>query len=69
MELPRYRSSRQVAAELEVHIGTLRRWEREGRIPLATRRNGLRVYSPTDVETIKRAVFAIPQRGEREGHE
>lgn len=47
----------QAAGAVGVHPGTLRSWERAGVIPPATRRRGLRVYTPEDVEAIKRAVF------------
>lgn len=51
---------KQVAAEVGVHPGTLRNWERAGIIPPALRRRGLRVYTPADVARIKRAVFTVP---------
>jgi DNA-binding transcriptional MerR regulator len=51
---------KQVAAQLGVHPGTLRNWERAGLIAPATRRRGLRVYSVNDVEDIKRAVLTTP---------
>ncbi len=50
-------TTRQVAQRLGVHPQTLRRWEREGVIPAAPRRRGLRVYTRRDVELIEAAVM------------
>ena len=50
-------STRDAAARVGVHPQTLRRWEREGIVPIATRRRGQRVYTPADVERIRAAVF------------
>lgn len=62
---------RQAAAAVGVHPATLRSWERDGIIPPATRRRGLRVYSPADVARIKAAVFGIaaPHRQEKGLHD
>jgi excisionase family DNA binding protein len=45
------------AAELlEIHPSTLKRWEREGKIPKAKRaaRTNMRIYTQEDVEKIRR---------------
>lgn len=51
----------QAALQLGIHPETLRRWESRGLIPLATRRNGYRVYTPADVERVRAAVFSVPE--------
>lgn len=53
-------STGDVAVMFDVHPATIRRWEREGVIPPAKRRRGLRVYSADDVERIREAVYAQP---------
>jgi len=48
----------EAAEELRIHPQTLRRWEREGRIPKA-RRNGItgqRLYTLTELERLRRLV-------------
>lgn len=58
MELRRFLSTRQVAQMLGVHPQTLRRWEREGVVPAASRRRGQRIYTASDVESIKAKVMS-----------
>ncbi len=36
----------------------MRRWEREGVVPAASRRRGLRIYTTRDVEMIKARVMS-----------
>ncbi len=57
---------REVAVKLGVHPQTLRRWEREGAIPRATRRRGQRIYTWGDVERIVAAVIQAPAPGPQE---
>ena len=45
-----------VAHELGVSIDTVRRWERENRIPKAKRLNTRRVYSEEDLKRIKESL-------------
>ena len=47
----------QVAKRLGVHPHTLRKWEYAGRVPRATKRNGRRVYTPTEIRQIESLVF------------
>ncbi len=58
MEPGLFLSTRQVAQLLGVHPQTLRRWEREGVVPAASRRRGLRIYTTRDVEMIKARVMS-----------
>ncbi len=58
METRSFFSTRQVAQLLGVHPQTLRRWEREGVIPTASRRRGQRVYTMSDVNLIKARVMS-----------
>ena len=59
-------STRDAAARVGVHPQTLRRWEREGVVPPATRRRGQRVYTAEDVDRIKAAVMRPgPQKEEK----
>ena len=61
MERPtRYLTTREVADRLAVHLQTLRRWERDGVVPPATRRRGRRVYSADDVARIMASVLETP---------
>jgi len=60
-------STREVVAWVGVHPQTLRRWEREGVVPVATRRRGQRVYTADDLERIKAAVMRPAP--EKEGKE
>ena len=46
-----------VARRVGVHPTTVRRWEKEGFIPPAKRRCGIRVYSAQDLEIIEQMVF------------
>ena len=57
MESSQLLSTRQAASRLGVHPQTLRRWEREGVIPAATRRRGQRVYTAGDLAVIEAAVL------------
>lgn len=67
MTMPALLSTREAAARVGVHAQTLRRWEREGIVPAATRRRGQRVYSADDLDRIKAAVMRpVP---EKEGKE
>ncbi len=60
-------STRDAAARVGVHPQTLRRWEREGVVPPATRRRGQRVYTTADVERIKAAVIGpVPKKQGKE---
>ncbi len=54
----------ELAQRIGVHIETVRRWERSGIIPPATRRRGRRVYGQEDVAHIEATVFEAP--GERQ---
>ena len=58
LDIPRFLSTRQAAQCLGVHPQTLRRWEREGIVPTATRRRGQRIYTEGDLELIKARVMS-----------
>ena len=58
-------STRQAAAQFGVHPQTLRKWERAGIVPPVGRRRGRRVYTPGDMERIRRAVMSSPAPKER----
>jgi len=45
-----------VAHELGVSVDTVRRWERENRIPKARRLNARRVYSQEDLKRIRESL-------------
>jgi DNA-binding transcriptional MerR regulator len=51
----------EVAQRIGIHIETVRRWERPGILPPATRRRGSRVYGQEDVAHIEATVFEAPR--------
>ena len=55
----------QAAAMLGVHPRTLRRWEREGKIPSARRilRNNFRVYTDEDIQSLREWMTATSDPG------
>jgi hypothetical protein len=56
----------EVAQACGIHVQTVRRWEREGIIPRATRRRGRRLYRAEDISAIRGLVFDAPDHdGER----
>jgi DNA-binding transcriptional MerR regulator len=60
MEQPLFCTTQALAKRLGVRPQTIRRWEREGVIPVVARRRGQRVYTPADVERIEAAVIRCP---------
>jgi DNA-binding transcriptional MerR regulator len=56
-----------VARRLGVREQTVRLWERQQRIPPATRRNGVRIYTPADIAAIEARVFSRPDVERNEG--
>ncbi|MBI4636282.1 MAG: MerR family DNA-binding transcriptional regulator [Candidatus Rokubacteria bacterium] len=60
---------REVARRLGVSGEWLRRLEREGRVPRATRDlNGYRRYSEEDILALRRVLYGAPQLSEEERH-
>jgi hypothetical protein len=59
-----------LAALLGLHPDTIRKYERQGIIPVANRSplNGYRVWSEEDVEAIRQAVFGWGQQPPRAIH-
>jgi MerR family transcriptional regulator/heat shock protein HspR len=50
-----------LAERLGVHPETIRRWEKSGIIPPATRRRGIRVYRQEDIQKIEGIIFQTPE--------
>jgi MerR family transcriptional regulator/heat shock protein HspR len=50
-----------LAERLGVHPETIRRWEKDGIIPPATRRRGIRIYRKEDVQRIEGIIFQTPE--------
>jgi len=52
-ELPKLLTIRQVAEVLNVHVETLRRWDKSGKLKaIIVNERGDRRYDPKDIETI-----------------
>jgi predicted site-specific integrase-resolvase len=52
----------QVAAMLNVHPATIRRWERDGIIEPTLRQRGRRLYTLDAVKAIESRVFDVPEQ-------